>query len=78
MMEGFLEVCRAFALTVSAKKTAETMCMPPPRTYTGDDSANRSNRANLQIGAILHLFIGGAVTETPDMSVEFTRRTRAC
>ena len=25
------EVCRAFALTVSTKKT-ETLCMPPPRT----------------------------------------------
>ena len=31
MMEVIVEVCRAFALTVSAKKT-ETMCMPPPRT----------------------------------------------
>ena len=31
MMEVIVEVCRAFALTVSAKKM-ETMCMPPPRT----------------------------------------------
>ncbi|CAM9581945.1 unnamed protein product [Ascophyllum nodosum] len=31
VMEVIVEVCRAFALTVSAKKT-ETMCMPPPRT----------------------------------------------
>ena len=31
IMEVIVEVCRAFALTVSAKKT-ETMCMPPPRT----------------------------------------------
>ena len=30
MMEVIVEVCRAFALTVSAKNT-ETMCMPPPR-----------------------------------------------
>ena len=30
MMEVIVEVCRAFALTVSAKKT-ETMCMPPSR-----------------------------------------------
>ena len=30
MMEVIVEVCRAFALTVSANKT-ETMCMPPPR-----------------------------------------------
>ena len=31
MMEVIVEMCRAFALTVSAKKTV-TMCMPPPRT----------------------------------------------
>ena len=31
MMEVIVEVCRAFALTVSTKKT-ETICMPPPRT----------------------------------------------
>ena len=31
MMEVVVEVCRAFALTVSAKKI-ETMCMPPPCT----------------------------------------------
>ena len=31
MMEVIVEVCRAFVLTVSAKKT-ETMCIPPPRT----------------------------------------------
>ena len=31
MMEVIVEVCRAFALTLSAKKT-ETMCIPPPRT----------------------------------------------
>ena len=31
MMTVIVEVCRAFTLTVSAKKT-ETMCMPPPRT----------------------------------------------
>ena len=30
MMEVVAEVCRAFALAVSAKKT-ESMCMPPPR-----------------------------------------------
>ena len=31
MTEVIIEVCRAFALTVSVKKT-ESMCMPPPRT----------------------------------------------
>ena len=32
MMEVIVEVCQAFALTVSAKKTETSMCMPPPRT----------------------------------------------
>ena len=31
MMEDIVEICRAFALTVSVKKT-ETMSIPPPRT----------------------------------------------
>ena len=31
MTEAIVEVCRTFALTVSAKKS-ETMSMPPPRT----------------------------------------------
>ena len=31
IIEVIVGVCRAFALTVSAKKT-ETICMPPPRT----------------------------------------------
>ena len=31
MMKVIVEICLAFALTVSANKT-ETMCMPPPRT----------------------------------------------
>ena len=51
MMEVIVEVCRAFALTVSAKKT-ETMCMSPPRTPR---TMMVQSRANLQTGAILHL-----------------------
>ena len=31
MVEDIVEVCQAFALTVSAKKT-ETMCTSPPHT----------------------------------------------
>ena len=57
MMEVIVEVCRAFVLTVSAKKTRPCVC--PHRVhrdaYTANDGANRSSRANLQIGAILHL-----------------------
>ena len=32
MMEVIVEVCRAFALTMSSAKKTETMCVPPPRT----------------------------------------------
>ena len=49
MMEVIVEVCRAFALTVSAKKT-ETMCMPPPRTPRTmvqiEAAGKRTNRCN--------------------------------
>ena len=76
MMEVIVEVSRAFALTVSAKKT-ETICMPPPRTP----------RKMVRIeaaGQIIYkqvpsfTYLGGAVTETPDMFVEIARRTHAC
>ena len=45
--------------------------------YTADDGANRSGRAKYkQVQSFTYL--GGAVTEVPDMSVEIARRTRAC
>ena len=72
MMEVIVEVCRAFALTVSAKKT-ETMCMPPPRTMVQIKAAGQIYK---QVQSFTYL--GGAVTGTPDMSVEIARRTRAC
>ena len=48
MMEVIVEVCRAFALTVSVKKT-ETMCMPPTRTMVrveADRQIKSTNRYN--------------------------------
>ena len=54
MMEVVVEVSRAFALTVSAKKT-EIMCMPP-RVHRR--RASRSSRANIQTSAIVHLLRG--------------------
>ena len=75
MMEVILEVCRVFALTVSAKKT-ETMCMPPlrtPRTMVRIEAAGQIYKPVRSL-----TYLGGAVTETPDMSVEIARRTRAC
>ena len=43
MMKVIVEVCRAFALAASAKKT-ETVCMPPtrtPRTTVGVEAAGQ-------------------------------------
>ena len=75
MMELVVEVCRAFASTVSAKKT-ETMCMPPPRTPRTMVRIEAAGQIYKQVQSFTYL--GGAVTQTPDMSVEITRRTRAC
>ena len=74
MMEVIGKVCRAFALTVSAKKT-EAMCMPPlrtPRTMVQVEAAGQTYK---QMQSFTYL--GGAVTEVPDMSVEIARRTCA-
>ena len=76
MMEVIVEVCRAFALTVSAKKT-KTMCMPPPRTQRTMVRVEAAGQIYYkQVRSLTSL--GGAVTEVPDMSVEIARRTRAC
>ena len=75
MVEVIVEVCRAFALTVSAKKT-ETMCMLPPRTPRTMVRIEAAGQISKQVQSTTYL--GGAVTETPDMSFEITRRTRAC
>ena len=68
-------MCRAFALTVSAKKT-ETMCMPPPSTPRTMVQIEAAGQTYKQVHSFTYL--GGAVTEVPDMSVEIARRTRAC
>ena len=75
MMEVIVEVCRAFALTMSAKKT-ETMCMPPPRTPRTMVRIEAAGQTYKQVQSFTCL--GGAVTENPNMSVEIAWRTRAC
>ena len=75
MMEVIVEVCRPFALTVSAKKT-ETVCMPPPRTPRTIVQIEAAGQTYKQVQSFTYL--GGAVTEVTDMSVEIPRRTRAC
>ena len=75
MMEVIVEVCRAFALTVWAKKM-KTMCKPPQRTPRTMVRVEAVGQIYKQVQSFTYL--GGAVTETPDMSVEIARRTRAC
>ena len=75
MMEVIVKVCRAFALTVSAKKT-ETMRMPPPRTSRMIVRVEAAGQIYKQVQSLTCL--GGAVTETSDMSVEIARQTRLC
>ena len=61
MMEVIEDVCRAFALTVSAKKT-ETMCMPPPRTPRTMVRIEAAGQIYKQVQSFTYL--GSAVTET--------------
>ena len=75
MMEVIVEVCRAFALTISAKKT-ETMSMPPPRTPRTMVRVEAAGQTYKQVQSFTYL--GSAVTEAPDMSVEIARRAGAC
>ena len=75
MMEVVVEVYRAFASTVSAKKT-ETVCMPPPRTPRTTVQIEATGQICKQVQSFTYL--EGAVAETPDMSVGIARRTRAC
>ena len=73
-MGVIVEVCRAFVLTVSAMKT-KTMCMPPPRVPQTMVRVEAAGPIYKQVQSFTYL--GGAVTETPDMSIEVARRTRA-
>ena len=75
MMEVIVEVRQVFALTLLAKKT-ETMCMSPPRTPRTMVRIEAAGQIYKPVQPLTYL--GGAVTETPDMPVEIARRTRAC
>ena len=75
MMEVIVDICRAFTLTVSAKKT-ETMCMPLPRTPQTMVRVEAAGQIFRQVQSFTYL--GGTLIETPNMSIEIARRTRAC
>ena len=68
--------CRGVpSLRVSDKKT-KTTCMPPHRTPQMMVRVEAAGQMYRQVQSFIYL--GGAVTETPDMSVEIARRTLAC
>ena len=75
VMEVVVAMCQVFALTVSAKNT-ETMCMPPPRTPRTMVQIEAVGQRYKQMQSFTYL--GGAMTEVPDMSVEIAKQTRAC
>ena len=73
-MEIIVEVCRALASTMSANKI-EIKCVPPPRKPWTMVRVEAAGQISKHVQSFTYL-LGGAVTETPDMSVEITRRTR--
>ena len=75
MMGVTVEICLAFALTVSTKK-AKTMCMPPPHKPRAMVRVEAAGQTYTQVQSFIHL--RGALTGTSEMSVEIARRARAC
>ena len=75
MMKAIVEVCLAFALIASARRQRPRVC-PPPRTLRTIVQVEAAGQIYIQVQSFTYL--GGAVTEIPNMSVEIARRTRAC
>ena len=74
MMAVFVEVFGIFGLTISESKT-ETMCMPIPRAPATKIVFNTTGQQYHQTNFFTYL--GGTVTETPNLSDEVDRRIRA-
>ena len=73
MMNVIVEVCRTFALALSAKET-ETMCMllwRKPREMVRVEAAGKIYE---QVQSFTQL--GGAMTETSDKSVEIANKKK--
>ena len=73
MMAVIVEVCKSFGLTVSEKKT-ETMCMPARGEEPAKLEIKAAGQEYAQTGQFVYL--GGSVTETPNLAVEINRRCR--
>ena len=74
MMAAFVEVFGIFGLTISESKT-ETMCMPIPHAPATQIVFNATGQQYRQTTSFTYL--GGTVTETPNLSDEIYRRIRA-
>ena len=74
MMAVFVEVFGAFGLTISESKT-ETMCMPIPRAPATKIVFNATGQWYRQTTSFTYL--GGTVTEMPNLSDKIDRRIRA-
>ena len=74
MMAVFVEVFGTFGLAISESKT-ETMCMPIPRAPTTKIVFNATGQQYRQTTSFT--FLGGTVTEIPNLSDEIDRRIRA-
>ena len=74
MMAVFVEVFGTFGLTISESKT-ETTCMPIPRAPATKIVVNAMGQQYRQTTSFTYL--GGTVTETPNLSDEIDRRIRA-
>ena len=70
-----VRVCDAFGLIVSEKKT-ETMCMPVPHMQSVVMHVEAAGQRYRQTQSFTYL--GGVITECPDVSTEIARRSRAC
>ena len=74
MMAVFGEVFGTFGLTISESRT-ETMCMPIPRPPVTKIFFNVTGQHHRQ--TTFFTYLGGTVTETPNLSDEIDRRIRA-
>ena len=74
MVGVFVEVFGAFGLTISESKT-ETMCMRIPRAPATKIVFNATGQQYRQTTSFTYL--GGTVTETPNLSDEIDRRIHA-